>query len=556
MRRSRSWMSPLTCVVLIAGCGGGDSGGKADAGHDAGNDGGDDAGGPPACTATTERFAPAAAVDVLIVVDNSNSMASEQARFGDATDTLVGSLADPERGFPDAHVGVISTSLGTAPYLTCPMLGGDAGVLQAAASAIDPNCTPPSGSFIDVQSSAGVLGGNVANVDTPTSDGTACQGNTDAGGLPVPATGDAAIDVCDIQAALRCIAPLGVIGCSFEQPLEAVRKALRCDDVACTNPGFLRDDAVLVVVVLSDADDCSATDGSIFTNSTATFGALSKYRCFEYGVTCDPPIDRSGMQTLTGCRSKTVEDVGGDPADLYLVPVPDYAAFLSSLRPAGSVVLAAIAGPFATTDSVVTGVMGMNPFVEPSCLGPGGSDSAVPAIRTNELVRGLGGVVLGDVNAQAGICTDDFAPALTAVGDALRGRHPAGYCLGARLARVAEEVPLPIADGSQASCTVTEILNPGASDESRTQIAQCVFDEGPPAACPSPSTLPGTLSGASTSPCWYVCDSGMPAEGGCENGWQLRFCRGAACDPQTPSPLGAEIDAECLACDPKTCACP
>lgn len=512
----------------IVGCGGGGSGGHAD-GSEGPPDGGKDVGGVSACETFAQTFVASADVDVLIVVDNSFTMDSEQVRFGSAVDTLVRALVDPERGFPSAHIGVVSTNMGTGPYITgvsCAMIGGDAGFLQALPRL--PECTAPSGDFLEIANTDGVLSGNIANVDTPTSDGTTCQGNL-SGSTPVPAAGDELLDVCDVQAALRCIAPIGTSGCSFEQPLEAARRALACDEGNCTNPGFLRDDAWLAVIFLSDADDCSATDGAVFDPSQTALdselGPLTKYRCFEFGATCDQVIDRTGTQTLTGCRSKTVDDVGGDPADLYLVPIEEYSDFFSLLRPAGGVVLSAITGPFGPGDSVTTGAnMSMIPFVEPICTGPAGGDSAVPPIRTHELVRSFGssGVVLSDLNAQAGICTDDFGPALSAIGDAVRGRHPAGHCIDARLFRMTDEGPAPITDGTQASCSVTEVTNPGAENETRLEIERCEFDGGAPAPCPSASTSPGTLTGASAGPCWYVCDSGSPAEGGCEHGWQLR----------------------------------
>jgi hypothetical protein len=59
---------------------------------------------------------------------------------------------------------------------------------------------------------------------------------------------------------LSCIANVGTNGPSLEMPLESLRLALtdRMSDGA--NAGFLRDDALLAVVMMTDEDDCSRTD--------------------------------------------------------------------------------------------------------------------------------------------------------------------------------------------------------------------------------------------------------------------------------------------------------
>jgi hypothetical protein len=71
---------------------------------------------------------------------------------------------------------------------------------------------------------------------------------------------------------VACGVQLGDVGCSFEQPLEAALRALapapegRGGDV---NRGFLRDDSLLVVLQLTDEDDCSLQDPRIATPQSA-----------------------------------------------------------------------------------------------------------------------------------------------------------------------------------------------------------------------------------------------------------------------------------------------
>jgi hypothetical protein len=56
-----------------------------------------------------------------------------------------------------------------------------------------------------------------------------------------------------------CLAMLGTNGCGFERPLDAVRKALGENALpgGC-NAGFLRDDSLLLVLWVTDENDCSA----------------------------------------------------------------------------------------------------------------------------------------------------------------------------------------------------------------------------------------------------------------------------------------------------------
>ena len=62
------------------------------------------------------------------------------------------------------------------------------------------------------------------------------------------------------SAALSCIAALGTGGCGYEHQIASVWKALGgdVDGVPMRNQGFLRDDALLAIVLITDEDDSSA----------------------------------------------------------------------------------------------------------------------------------------------------------------------------------------------------------------------------------------------------------------------------------------------------------
>ena len=100
--------------------------------------------------------------------------------------------------------------------------------------------------------------------------------------------GLAASDVVD---AFNCISAVGNDGCGFEHQLESPYRALH-DDIP-ENAGFLRDDALLMVVLVTDEDDCSAPDDSdLFVESPeadAKYGVLHSFRCTQWGVSCTTP---------------------------------------------------------------------------------------------------------------------------------------------------------------------------------------------------------------------------------------------------------------------------
>ncbi|MBI4510461.1 MAG: hypothetical protein HY698_12560 [Deltaproteobacteria bacterium] len=65
-----------------------------------------------------------------------------------------------------------------------------------------------------------------------------------------------------VSDAFSCVAKVGTAGSSYEMPLESLKLALH-DRMADTNRGFLRDDALLAVVILTDENDCSREDRKI-----------------------------------------------------------------------------------------------------------------------------------------------------------------------------------------------------------------------------------------------------------------------------------------------------
>lgn len=66
----------------------------------------------------------------------------------------------------------------------------------------------------------------------------------------------------DVTSKFTCVAQTGTGGASIEMPLEALKLAFNDRMTDGTNKGFLRDDALLATVILTDEDDCSRQDNN------------------------------------------------------------------------------------------------------------------------------------------------------------------------------------------------------------------------------------------------------------------------------------------------------
>jgi hypothetical protein len=357
---------------------------------------------------------PTTKVDLLVVVDNSGSMAEEQALLQTQFDSLLVTLTAALGQAPDLHVGVTSTDLGSGgfPITYCEEPGGDAGQLLKGTCAFPEGVSfivdaePAGGCTIDHHPDGTCASHNCVAANCAHEASTTVV--VDAGGCPrCRNTGTQAA-----AEAFSCLAGLGTVGCGFEQPLEAMYLAL---DQNPANAGFLRDDAVLAILFLTDEDDCSATDGSVFDNTQTAIdtplGPLTSYRCFEFGITCDVN-DRTTLGERTGC-------VPRDDAGALLHPIRRYVDLLGSLRDPGRIVVAAIAGP-PDGNSVTVGLDEYEqPDLEPSCIAASGA--AIPGIRLSAFVNRVTAPVEQD-GAYASVCQNSFTTALVSLGTRIAAR--------------------------------------------------------------------------------------------------------------------------------------
>ena len=362
------------------------------------------------------------ALDILFVIDDSESMREEQeALRASLGRSLVDVLDARFGGRPDLHIGVVSTDMGAnATIPNCA--SSDGGRLQTGAGSA--GCEPPSGMFIE-------------DIGTGTGRATNYQGTLDQ--------------------ALGCMVELGTGGCGFEQPLQAMRRAL--DGSNPENAGFLREDAMLAVVFLTDEDDCSAADSGLFAPEQAgldqALGPLTSFRCFDFGVTCDQ-ADAREPGTKTGCRPRADSP--------YLHGVQAYVDFLRARKPApGMVVVAGIIGDAApVTVSLDTNATG-EPYLslQPTCTSPAGA--AIPSVRLSAFLDAFPAR-----GARGSICTADVAEPLARVSELVAGSALGTACLLGPLADTDTGTA-----GVQPDCQASELRDAGTAAETRSSLPAC-----------------------------------------------------------------------------------
>jgi hypothetical protein len=174
-----------------------------------------DLGGPD----TAQDDAPCGRVDVLFVIDNSASMADEQANLVASFPGFIGGI---ESILPstDYHVGVITTDTNEFNGTTCHRIGA---------------LTVATGGEASSNAQCG-----------PFTDGNRFM------------TADDELDEC-----FACAAQVGIDGAGLERPMDAISAALDPfgADLALCNAKFLREDALLVLVLITDEEDAGNSQG-------------------------------------------------------------------------------------------------------------------------------------------------------------------------------------------------------------------------------------------------------------------------------------------------------
>ncbi len=372
---------------------------------------------PMASARTVAQVLPAEspAVDILFVIDDSMSMADEQAQLGIWSSKLFEVLSG-SGDLPDLHLAVTSSSVAIPSLEQCS--SGMGGSLQVGGAELE------NGRFIrDIAGTAG-RERNYSGTLTET---------------------------------FARMARVGDSGCGMEQPFKAARLALSSAE------GFLRDDALLLVVFVTDEDDCSARDSMLFSDPYADacseLGTITSYRCFEHGVRC---YDGKGSREFGERR-----DCRPDESSPYVESVADFAALLKGLKknPA-QVVVAAIYGKPNQVTAIPDERITSHPTPRlANVCGTGGKEGsgATPAIRMNALLAEFGGRA-----SQSSICDGELSWAMGDIGRVTRDAASRSHCLAGPLtdANVATL-------GIQPACRVESVSDVGTDLERRVQVPPC-----------------------------------------------------------------------------------
>lgn len=289
--------------------------------------------GHPACGREIQRTIPLPqpmAIDLLFVVDRSGSMDGEQATLLGNARGFATNLEQIEGGLPDLHMAVVTSDLGAQGVAGCG-LGDGARFLGAQRCGI-------SGTFLSARRGD--------------------QGVADA---------------------FSCLLDLPFSACGVSQPIAAMVRAL--DGSEPENDGFRRPGAYLVVVVITDGDDCSLIDRSALSG-LASEDAVDA-RCAMLG---EPPLASIG-DSIDWIRPD-------DPKFLIGVLIADQAPRLAQLE-------AALPERFTRVDA--SGPNWGDAFVQLGGWGPPIANPCFdPAIDLQPTVPGIQPECVGSLHTQSG----------------------------------------------------------------------------------------------------------------------------------------------------------
>lgn len=300
---------------------------------------------PEPCTTTTEEWSVVNStvdeLDLLFVVDNSNSMAEEQATLALELPRFVSVLAtgdfdqdgdgagdleiDDEDFYPlrSLHVGVVTSDMGAGGFAapTCAERAfGDDGVLRVEGNPSVTGCQAAYPRFLDFQPGGGIEPEVFAGY-------VACVARVGTGGCGIEQPLDAALKALSPTVATFWTAP------TYEAPRFFQRSEGNAD---VENNGFVRGDSLLAVVMVTDENDCSIADASLFDPNGPYAETELNLRCFEHGRALHA-VERY-VDGLLQLRARPAQlffaPIVGIPADLESGPRerPDWDSFEADER--------------------------------------------------------------------------------------------------------------------------------------------------------------------------------------------------------------------------------
>ncbi len=386
------------------------------------------------------------AVDILFVVDNSGSMGGEQGALARSFGAFVDVLETQQVG-ANYRIGITTTE-GT-------------GSLHAT------SCRSRLDDFI----SDGLFGYN-----DERQRGCLDHCFVDSVGLSEPwvekSNGQTNLPSgLSMAQALPCIGPQGISGSGFEAPLESMRAALRGG-----GDGFLRDDALLAVIFVTDEADCSMPEDNLAwlvtegTTFWTTDERVSSGACWTTGVQCE-----GGPGVFDDCFAVDKARTGAvtnDPSQAVLHPVTRYIDTLTELAAAkqsqggqSEVLIAVLAGvplDHPETGNLLYADSPDGEFNQEYGIGPGcglGTETlddppGIPPVRLREFAEAFA----SERRNVFSICADDYGIALRDIASAI-GDVNARACVGGCVHDLRYDVP-----GLQPDCLLVETFADATPD--------------------------------------------------------------------------------------------
>ncbi|MGH1341154.1 MAG: vWA domain-containing protein [Nannocystales bacterium] len=503
-------------------------------------------------------------VDILFVVDNSGSMGEEQANlsenFGQFVSVLeaddvkanyrLGITTTDDSNYWCKGAGVSNAESGQFVLSSCRSRLGDF-YFSGDDTDAEAACTD----FCDLES---IEIQPTTTDDDPNPSARPWLENIE-GATNLP-------DGVTTTQALQCFGPQGINGCGFESHLESMWKALRLARMGEQNQsGFLRDNAILSIVFVTDEADCSFNrelQNTVFGEDgvgNQAFWSLPDVQqsptsavCWNAGVSCDFSLesDQCTSINLDVDGNETSDD---DLASLY--PLSKYTTFVEDIErdkkernPGQEVIVSAIAGvpenyPDIQLLSYAEGPDATNPdsFQAKFGIGQGCSSEvaeAVPPVRLREFAETF--LVGEDDNNLFSVCSTDYGPALESIAESIRDQlKPA--CMPECVA------DNDIEEGLQPLCTLTQTYNDGSGTE-EDNVPECGADGSVPEGADLCFVNLVDQDGSTDS----EDDDMDPA---CiEAGWNLEFRVNRR--EGVPAPGGAQISATCQLSSNKLVDCP
>jgi hypothetical protein len=459
-------------------------------------------------------------LDILFMVDNSSSMKEMQQKLYDQLPLfmqVLQTLPTP----PSLHVAVVSSDMGapgdSTSQISCTTYG-DQGQFQSSARS-DATLNPPV---------------TCTNTTIATPAGAPDSNHTfisDADMMPNYSN-------TDISKVFQCIALLGDKGCGFENQLGSIDRALGGDgQQPSTNANFLRKDAYLGIVILTNEDDCSAPANTLVysldggkQNVANPRGPIANYRCNQFGHLCTdpgngqvmmPPLQPPADHQMTGATPtlNMTDCMSNDTGSALLTPVSQFISDIKALKTDADnqILVAAIAAPVTPyTVAWLPQVGGQDtqpnevwPVIEHSCGAKGGDDvnpdpSTVnttdgsfgdPGVRIAQFVNSFPNSVL------ASICDPSYAGSMKAIATKL-GQLITPPCITGTLQLDSGGLPM---------CSITEHLTDSQGMKKDIPLSNCA------------------KSGANPAQCWTV----KTGQVGCANGSQLTVTDTVNANPQS-----------------------